>query len=83
VRNWIGTWDEYEAESFEYIDAEPHVVVEQVLRGRSKETGLSLDARHWNMFTLRRAGGPVAVLPDASRSPRSRVGLSEQDAQAH
>jgi ketosteroid isomerase-like protein len=52
LRNWIGSWEGYEAQTFECIDAEPHVLVEQVLRGRSKQTGLSLDARHWNVFAL-------------------------------
>ena len=41
------------AENGEYLDAEPHVIVEQLLSGRSRETGLSLDARHWSVFPLR------------------------------
>jgi ketosteroid isomerase-like protein len=52
LRNWIGTWDDYEAEAYEYLDAGPCVVVEQIQRGRNKRTGLPLNARHWNVFTL-------------------------------
>jgi ketosteroid isomerase-like protein len=44
LRNWIGTWDDYEAEAYEYLDAGPHVVVEQMQRGRNKRTGLPLNA---------------------------------------
>jgi ketosteroid isomerase-like protein len=52
LRTWVDRWDEYEAENHEYIDAGEYVVVEQALRGRSKATGLSLDARHWSVFTF-------------------------------
>ena len=52
LRNWIGTWNDYEAEASDYRDAGPHVVCEQTQRGRDKRTGLPLNARHWNVFTL-------------------------------
>jgi len=51
--NVMRSWDEYGVENGEYLDAEPHVIVEQLLSGRSRETGLSLDARHWSVFPLR------------------------------
>jgi ketosteroid isomerase-like protein len=54
LRNWMGTWDAYDVENSEYLDAGTHVVVEQLLRGRNKETGLPLNARHWSVFTLTR-----------------------------
>jgi ketosteroid isomerase-like protein len=53
LRQWIDTWDGYESQARECIDAGSHVVVEQVQRGSSKETGLRLDARHWSVITLR------------------------------
>jgi ketosteroid isomerase-like protein len=52
-RRWIGTWDDYEAEAHEYIDGGPHVVVEHVQRGRGKQSGVSLEGRHWSVYTFR------------------------------
>jgi ketosteroid isomerase-like protein len=53
LRQWMDTWDEYEIEARDFVDAGPHVVVEQVQRGRGRETGLLLDHRHWSGITLR------------------------------
>jgi ketosteroid isomerase-like protein len=52
LRQWIGAWDAYESESNEYIDAGKHVVVDHTQRGRSKETGLTLESHHWSVFTF-------------------------------
>jgi ketosteroid isomerase-like protein len=53
LRTWMANWDGYTAANHEYIDAGRHVVVEHLLRGRNKRTGLALDARHWSVFTLK------------------------------
>jgi hypothetical protein len=55
LRAWMGSWDGYVAENHECIDAGEHVIVEQLLRGRSKST-----ACPWT-----RATGPCSRLQAA------------------
>ncbi len=72
LRNWQSAWEGYEAEALEYIDADPHVLVEHLQRGRSRETGLSFDVRHWSVFSFTNGKVTVALLPNAGTGPRSR-----------
>jgi ketosteroid isomerase-like protein len=51
LRRWMGTWEGWEIEPQEYIDGACRGGAIQ--RGRSKETGLVLDHRHWSVITLR------------------------------
>ena len=77
IRRWLGTWDEYEAQAREYVDAGDQVVVGHFQRGRGKGSGLYVEDRSWSVFTF--SGGKVV----AWRSYRTRaealeaVGLRE------
>jgi ketosteroid isomerase-like protein len=50
---WPEEWDEYETDLVETIDAGEHVVVIARQRGRSRATGMELDARFSFLMTLR------------------------------
>ena len=50
---WPEEWDDYETDLVRIIDAGEHVVVVAEQRGRSRGTGLELDARFSFLMTLR------------------------------
>jgi ketosteroid isomerase-like protein len=50
---WPQEWDDYETELVRTVDAGEHVVVIARQRGRSRETGMKLDARFSYLMTLR------------------------------
>jgi ketosteroid isomerase-like protein len=50
---WADAWDDWELEPEEYLDAGEHVVVILTQRGRSKETGIPVDMRFAQVWTLR------------------------------
>ena len=50
---WEGEWEETEMVHEEFIDAGDHVVVTTHEWGRGRETGIEVDGRFFNIFTLR------------------------------
>ena len=54
---WADAWDDWEIEVEEYIDAGERVVVILNQRGRAKATGIPVDMRFAQVWTLRDAQG--------------------------
>ena len=50
---WAAAWDEWELEAQEYVDAGERVVVILNQRGRSKASGVPVDMRFAQVWTLR------------------------------
>jgi hypothetical protein len=63
--------------SQENIDAHPHVLVEHLQRGRSRETGLSFDVRHWSVFTFTNGKTTLWCSYQTREQALEAVGLSE------
>ena len=76
-RRWIGTWEGYEVQAVEYVDAGEHVLIEHIQSGRGKASGIYGEVRHWSVYTF--SGGKIVTW----RSLRTRaealeaVGLRE------
>jgi ketosteroid isomerase-like protein len=51
---WAGAWAEVEAVAEEIIDAGDRVVVVAYFRGRGRESGVEVDARFYDVYTLSR-----------------------------
>jgi ketosteroid isomerase-like protein len=53
MERWENEWDELETSAEEFIDAGDRVVVTVYFRGRGKASGIEVDARFWEVYTLR------------------------------
>jgi ketosteroid isomerase-like protein len=52
-RRWLGTWEQWEFWPEKFIDAGDHVVVVVRQRGRGKASGVQVEQRHAQVWTLR------------------------------
>ena len=53
IQRWEEPWDDYEAEAEEFIDAGDCVVVALRVKARGKGSGVEVDARSYQVHTLR------------------------------
>jgi ketosteroid isomerase-like protein len=53
LARWKDTWDEYEVTHEEFVDAGDRVVVTLQLRGRGRGSGVEIDARFFDVYTIR------------------------------
>jgi ketosteroid isomerase-like protein len=53
LARWKDTWDEYEVTHEEFLDAGDCVVVTLHLRGRGRGSGVDIDARLFDVYTIR------------------------------
>ena len=77
---WAAAWDDWELEPSDYVDAGEHVVVILDQRGRSKATGIPVEMRFAQVWTLRDGVGIRMELYASVEEALEAVGLSEQDA---
>jgi ketosteroid isomerase-like protein len=79
---WAAAWDDWELEPQDYLDAGEYVVVILNQRGRSKATGIPVEMRFAQVWTLRDGWGVRMQLYASVEEALEAVGLSEQDAHA-
>jgi ketosteroid isomerase-like protein len=77
---WAAAWDDWELEPQDYIDAGERVVVILNQRGRSKATGIPVEMRFAQVWTLRDGVASRMQLYASVEEALEAVGLSEQDA---
>ena len=53
LARWKAEWDDYKVLPEEYEDRGDHVVVTVRLRGRGRSSGIEIDARFYDLYTLR------------------------------
>jgi ketosteroid isomerase-like protein len=53
LAHWEGEWDDYEVIPEEFLDLGDRVVVTVRLRGRGHGSGVEIDARFYEIYTLR------------------------------
>jgi uncharacterized protein len=53
LARWKGEWDDYRLVPEEFVDQGDRVVVTVCLRGRGRGSGVEVDARFYDVFTLR------------------------------
>ena len=75
---WAAAWDDWELEAQDYIDAGERVVVILNQRGRSKATGIPVEMRFAQVWTLRDGQGIRMELYASVEEALEAVGLSEQ-----
>ena len=78
---WAAAWDDWELEAQDYVDAGERVVVILNQRGRSKATGIPVEMRFAQVWTLRDKQGIRMELYASVEEALEVVGLS-QDAHA-
>ena len=74
---WADAWDDWELDVEEYLDAGECVVVIVNQRGRSKGTGIPLDMRLAQVWTLRDGQGIRMQMYASVDEALEAVGLSE------
>ena len=79
---WAAAWDDWELVPEDYIDAGERVVVILTQRGRSKATGIPVEMRFAQVWTLRDGQGIAMLLYGSVGEAVEAAGLSEQDAHA-
>jgi ketosteroid isomerase-like protein len=79
---WAAAWDDWELEPKDYVDAGECVVVIVDQRGRSKATGIPVEMRFAQVWTLRDRQAIRMQLYASVDEALQAVGLSEQDAHA-
>ena len=77
MAEWTGAWDEWEMEVEDYIDAGERVVVIVNQRGRSKGSGIPVDMRFAQVWTLRDGVGIRMQMYASVDEALEAVGLSE------
>ena len=82
ITEWADAWDGWEMEPEDYIDAGERVVVILNQRGRSKATGIPVEMRFAQVWTLRDGRGVRMQLYASVEQALEAVGLSEQGAHA-
>ena len=53
VARWKGAWAEYDVTHEEFVDAGDHVVVTLHIWGRGRGSGVEIDARLFDVYTIR------------------------------
>lgn len=77
LRTWTGTWEDYNLEITELIDAGEHVIAVDRQSGRGKGSGMLLEHSFSNVYTLR-DGKVVRVAVFTNREDAFRAaGVSE------
>jgi ketosteroid isomerase-like protein len=79
---WADAWDDWELEPEDYIDAGERVVVIVNQRGRSKATGIPVEMRFAQVWTLEDGLAIRMQMYASVDEALEAVGLSEQDAHA-
>ena len=79
---WADAWDDWQMEPEDYIDAGERVVVILIQRGRSKATGIPVEMRFAQVWTLQDGQGIRMQLYASVQEALEAVGLSAQDAHA-
>jgi ketosteroid isomerase-like protein len=75
--SWLGAFDDYEVEIYEYIDAGEYVVVPGRARGRGRKSGIAVDAEETWVWRVR-DGKAVECREYATKAEAlEAVGLSE------
>jgi ketosteroid isomerase-like protein len=77
LAEWADAWDDWEIEVEDYIDAGERVVVILNQRGRSKATGVPVDMRLAQVWTLRDGQGIRMQMYASPDEALEAVGLSE------
>jgi ketosteroid isomerase-like protein len=77
IEQWASAWEDLEVTAEEFLDAGDRVVVTACHRGRGRESGVTVDARFYEVYTLR-DGKVVRADEYAERAEALRAaGLSE------
>jgi ketosteroid isomerase-like protein len=79
---WAAAWDDWELEPEDFIEAGERVVVIVNQRGRSQATGISVDMRFAQVWTLRDGRAIRMQMYASVEEALDAVGLSEHDAHA-
>jgi ketosteroid isomerase-like protein len=53
LAHWKAEWDDYEVMPEEFVDTDDRVVATVRLRGRGRGSGVEIDARFYDVYTLR------------------------------
>jgi ketosteroid isomerase-like protein len=53
IEHWASAWEDFEVTAEEFLDAGDRVVVAARHRGRGRESGVMVDARFYEVYTLR------------------------------
>ena len=53
LARWKGEWDDYKLMPEDFVDRGDRVVVTVRLRGRGRRSGVEIDARFYDLYTLR------------------------------
>ncbi len=77
LAEWVDAWDDWEVEVEDYIDAGERVVVIINQRGRSKATGIPVEMRFAQVWTLRDGQGIRMLMYASPDEAIKAVGLSE------
>ena len=80
---WAAAWDDWELEPEDYIDAGERVVVIVNQRGRSKATGIPVEMRFAQVWTLRDGQGIRMQMYGSVEEAFEAVALPGQDAHAN
>ncbi len=52
IESWVGTWDDYEFDVDELIDAGEHIVLAVSEHGRGKASGIPMESRYCLVWTF-------------------------------
>ncbi len=77
LAEWADAWDDWELEVEDRIDAGDHVVAIMTQRGRSKATGIPLEMRFAQVWTLRDGQAIRMQMYASPEEALAAVGLSE------
>ena len=77
LADWADAWDDWELEAEDYVDAGERVVVIVNQRGRSKATGIPVDMRFAQVWTLRDGRGTRMEMYASVDEALEAVGLRE------
>jgi ketosteroid isomerase-like protein len=77
LEHWRSEWDDYKVLPEEFLDVGDRVVVTVRLRGRGRGSGVEIDARFYDVYTLR--DGKIVRMDQFTELSEAReaVGLSE------
>jgi ketosteroid isomerase-like protein len=77
LERWKSAWEEVEATAEEFIDAGDRVIVTAYFRGRGRGSGIEVDARFYEVYTLR--DGTIVQIDEFTDRARAleAAGLSE------
>jgi ketosteroid isomerase-like protein len=74
---WRSAWEQIEASAEEFIDAGDRVIVTAYFRGRGRGSGIEVDARFYEVYTLR--DGTIVQVDEFTERARAleAAGLGE------